>query len=131
MKRVITFGTFDLFHVGHLNIIERAAALGDWLCVGVSSDELNFSKKGFRPVFSYEERSRIIGALGCVDQVFMEESLERKREYIQTFEADLLVMGHDWEGRFDELRDICEVRYLPRTRDISTTQLKDRLKYPV
>ena len=131
MKRVITFGTFDLFHIGHLNIIERAAALGDWLCVGVSSDEMNFSKKGFRPVFSYEDRSRIVAALGCVDEVFMEESLEKKREYIQRFQADLLVMGHDWEGRFDELRDICEVRYLRRTKDISTTELKERLKYPV
>lgn len=131
MKRVITFGTFDLFHIGHLNIIERAAELGDWLCVGVSSDELNFRKKGFRPVFSYEERSRIVAALGCVDEVFMEESLERKREYIERVKADVLVMGHDWEGRFDDLCDICEVCYLPRTKDISTSELKERLKYPV
>ncbi len=130
-KRVITFGTFDLFHVGHLNIIERAAVLGDWLCVGVSSDELNYTKKGFWPVFPFEDRCKIVNALKCVNEVFMEASMERKREYVERFHADLLVMGHDWEGRFDHLRDQCEVVYLPRTKDISTTKLMERLKYPM
>ncbi len=131
MKRVITFGTFDLFHIGHLNILERARAQGDFLAVGVSSDQMNFNKKGFVPIFPLEERLRIIGALCCVDTVFVEESLEKKREYIHQLEADVLVMGADWEGKFDELNVFCEVIYLPRTDDISTTALKERLRYPV
>lgn len=131
MKRVITFGTFDLFHIGHLNILERARALGGHLMVGVSSDRLNFDKKGFTPTFSLEERMRIIGALRCVDGVFVEESLEKKREYVVQHSADVLVMGADWEGKFDHLADVCEVIYLPRTDDISTTALKERLRYPV
>ena len=131
MKRVVTFGTFDLFHIGHLSILERAAALGDYLIVGVSSDELNFSKKRFYPVFPYVDRARLVAALGCVDEVFMEESLEAKGDYLRAHHADLLVMGADWEGRFDQYREICEVVYLPRTPDISTTALKERLRYPV
>ena len=131
MKRVVTFGTFDLFHIGHLNILERAAALGDYLIVGVSSDELNFSKKNFYPVFPYADRARLVGALGCVGEVFMEVSLEAKGDYLHEYRADLLVMGADWEGRFDQYREICEVVYLPRTPDISTTVLKERLRYPV
>jgi len=131
MKRVITFGTFDLFHIGHLNILERARAQGDSLVVGVSSDQMNFSKKGFVPIFPLEERLRIIGALRCVDSAFVEDSLEKKRQYILEHAAAILVMGADWEGKFDELDDICKVVYLPRTNDISTTALKERLRYPV
>ncbi len=130
-KRVITFGTFDLFHIGHLNILERARALGDWLAVGVSSDELNFSKKGFNTLFTTDERMRIVGALTCVDRVFVEHSLEEKRRYVLEQQADLLVMGDDWRGRFDELSDVCEVVYLPRTEDISTTDLKERIRHPL
>lgn len=124
---MITFGTFDVFHVGHLKVIERAAALGDRLVVGVSGDELNMSKKGRAPVFSQAERLAIVAALRDVDEVFLEESLELKRDYIERFAADVLVMGDDWKGRFDEFEDACEVVYLPRTPAISTTALIEKI----
>jgi choline-phosphate cytidylyltransferase len=127
MKRVITFGTFDIFHVGHLRILERARALGDWLAVGVSTDALTLSKKKRPPVYSGEERLAIVQALKAVDLVFWEESLEAKRDYIQRYGADVLVMGDDWRGRFDDLRDICRVEYLPRTPSISTTVTIERI----
>ena len=95
MKTVITFGTYDLFHIGHLRILSRARKLGDRLVVGVSTDELNLSKKNIRPVFSLAERMEIIGGLSCVDEVFPEESLEKKGEYIKAHKADILVMGND------------------------------------
>ncbi len=126
-RTVITFGTFDVFHVGHLRVIERAAALGDRLVVGVSADALNERKKGRAPVFSQEERLEIVAALKVVDEVFVEESLELKRAYIEQFGADVLVMGDDWEGKFDELGDVCEVVYLPRTPAISTTALIEKI----
>jgi choline-phosphate cytidylyltransferase len=124
---VITFGTFDVFHVGHLRVIERAAALGDRLVVGVSADALNERKKGRLPVFSQQERLEIVGALRAVDQVFVEESLELKRDYILEHQADILVMGDDWAGKFDDLDDICAVHYLPRTPVISTTALIEKI----
>jgi len=126
-RTVITFGTFDVFHVGHLRVIERAASHGDRLVVGVSSDALNLSKKGREPVFSQGERIEIISALKPVDEVFVEESLELKRDYIRQYAADVLVMGDDWEGRFDEFRDVCEVVYLSRTPAISTTALIEKI----
>ena len=126
-RTVITFGTFDVFHVGHLRVIERAAALGDRLVVGVSADALNLSKKGREPLFSQAERLAIVAALKAVDEVFVEESLELKREYLLKYQADVLVMGDDWAGRFDEFRDICEVVYLPRTPAISTTALIEKI----
>ncbi len=128
MKRVLTFGTFDLFHYGHLKILERASKLGEELIVGVSSDELNFSKKGRYPLYTEDERMHIISSLGFVNGVFLEESLELKREYLLKYKASILVMGHDWEGRFDEFKDICEVIYLPRTPIVSTTELIERIK---
>jgi glycerol-3-phosphate cytidylyltransferase len=126
-RTVITFGTFDVFHVGHLRVIERAAALGDRLVVGVSADELNLRKKGREPVFSQAERLAIVAALKPVDEVFVEESLELKRDYIVRYAADVLVMGDDWAGRFDEFEDVCEVVYLPRTPAISTTALIEKI----
>jgi choline-phosphate cytidylyltransferase len=126
-KTVVTFGTFDVFHVGHLRVIERAAALGDRLVVGVSADALNLRKKGRKPVFSEAERVAIIAALKPVDAVFLEESLELKRDYLVEHEADVLVMGDDWAGKFDEFSDICEVVYLPRTPAISTTALIEKI----
>lgn len=126
-RTVITFGTFDVFHVGHLRVIERAAALGDRLVVGVSADQLNVSKKGREPVFSERERLEIVAALKPVDEVFVEESLDLKRDYILRYGADVLVMGDDWAGRFDEFGDICEVVYLPRTPAISTTALIEKI----
>lgn len=123
MTRVITFGTFDVLHVGHINILERARALGEHLVVGVSSDALNLAKKGRLPVYSQEHRMRLVSSLRFVDDVFLEESLEDKRDYILRNGADVLVMGDDWAGRFDDLKDCCEVVYLPRTPSISTTQI--------
>ena len=128
MKRVITFGTFDLFHIGHLNILERAKNQGDYLIVGVSSDQLNFSKKQKYPICSEENRLRIISAPRFVDEVFVEDSLELKGEYIEKYEADVLVMGDDWVGKFDEYKRVCDVVYLDRTPSISTTKLIEIIK---
>ena len=124
MRIGLTFGTFDLLHVGHINILERTKKLCDYLVVGVSTDDLSLAKKGFRPVYSQDERLKIVGSLRVVDFVFFEESLEQKAEYIRRFHADVLVMGQDWAGKFDHLGDLCEVLYLPRTPHISTTQVR-------
>lgn len=126
-RTVITFGTFDVFHVGHLRVLERAAGLGDRLVVGVSADALNQRKKGRVPVFSEKERLAIVAALRVVDEVFVEESLEAKRDYIVSHGADVLVMGDDWAGKFDEFEDVCEVVYLPRTPAISTTAIIEHI----
>ncbi len=128
--RVITFGTFDVFHIGHLRILERAKALGNYLIVGVSTDQMNFDKKNRYPVYSQYERVRIIEALKVVDEVFLEESLELKREYLIQFQADILVMGDDWTNKFDEFQDICEVIYLERTPSVSTTAIIEKIKAP-
>tara|TARA_E500000178_G_C16997819_1_gene744089 strand:- start:81 stop:476 length:396 start_codon:yes stop_codon:yes gene_type:complete len=128
MTIVITFGTYDLFHIGHLNIINRSLSLGNKLIIGVSTDKLNFNKKQKYPVYKQEDRLEIIKHIKGVDEVFYEESLEQKREYILKYKADILVMGNDWEGRFDEFNDICKVIYLPRTSGISSTQIKQYIK---
>jgi glycerol-3-phosphate cytidylyltransferase len=128
MAKVITFGTFDLFHIGHLQILKRAKKLGDYLIVGVSTDALNFSKKQRNPICEQQYRMEIIQELKCVDEVFFEDSLELKREYILKHKASVLVMGDDWSGRFDEFSDICQVQYLPRTPSISTTELIEIVK---
>ncbi len=127
-KTVITFGTFDVFHVGHLRILERAASHGDKLIVGVSTDQLNFDKKGRAPVYDQHQRLEIICALRCVAEVFFEESLELKRHYLEVHQADVLVMGDDWRGKFDEFTDICQVFYLERTPAISTTQVIEQIR---
>lgn len=123
MKRVITFGTFDVFHVGHVNLLQRASMLGDQLIVGVSTDALNFSKKQRYPVYNQNDRMKIINSLRYVNLCFEEESLEQKRQYIKHYNADVLVMGDDWAGKFDEFKDICDVVYLERTPSVSTTQI--------
>jgi glycerol-3-phosphate cytidylyltransferase len=123
MKTIITFGTYDVFHVGHLNLLQRAAALGDRLFVGVSTDELNYSKKQRYPIYNQNDRMKIINGLRYVNLCFEEESLDLKRHYIDLYKADVLVMGDDWKGKFDEFSDICEVVYLDRTPYVSTTQL--------
>lgn len=123
MTTVITFGTFDLFHIGHLNILNRASELGQRLVVGVSSDQLNAHKKGRLPLCSQTDRMKIIQSLKCVDAVFLEESLALKADYIEHYRADILVMGSDWQGRFDHLSSLCRVVYFPRTPSVSTTAL--------
>lgn len=121
-RTVITMGTFDLFHVGHLRLLERARALGDRLVVGVSSDALTVAKKQRAPVYDQEARRAIVAALRCVGATFIEESLEFKADYARRYGASLFVIGDDWQGRFDdELRGICDVVYLPRTPSVSST----------
>ncbi len=126
--RVLTFGTFDLLHIGHINIIKRAKALGDYLIVGISSDQLNYQKKQIYPVYNEGDRRGIVRSLRYVDEVFIEESLDLKRDYILKYNADILVMGDDWKGKFDEFSDICKVLYLPRTQEISTSEIKTKIK---
>lgn len=128
MKKVITFGTFDVFHIGHVSILERAKSYGDYLIVGVSSDDLNFSKKGCKPIYSEKDRRKIIKSLSCVDEVFSETSLDLKRQYINDFNAEILIMGDDWKGKFDNHKDQCEVIYLPRTPSISTKEIIEVVK---
>lgn len=129
-KTVITFGTFDVLHIGHLRILERSKALGDRLVVGVSSDALNQSKKARDAVFDQEQRMQLVGALKVVDDVFLEESLELKGHYITEHQADILVMGDDWAGKFDHFGDLCSVVYLPRTPSVSTTAIIERIAAP-
>jgi glycerol-3-phosphate cytidylyltransferase len=126
-KVVITFGTFDLFHVGHLNIMKRCKLLGSKLVVGVSSDALTYKKKARLPIYDENMRMEIIGSLRYVNEVFREDSLEEKRKYILEHKADILVMGSDWTGKFDEFKDVCEVVYFDRTDGISTTDTIEKI----
>lgn len=119
----ITYGTFDLFHIGHLRILERTSALCDRLVVGVSTDEFN-AVKGKRTAVPFDDRAAIVAALRCVDEVIPEESWDQKRHDITRHSVDVMVMGDDWRGKFDDLADLCEVVYLPRTPGISTTELR-------
>ena len=121
--KIITFGTFDLLHIGHINILKNAKSLGDELIVGVSTDKFSIEKKNRKPIYNENDRKQILESLKFVDKVFFEESFERKREYIKKYKADIFVMGNDWEGRFDEFNDICKVVYFDRTPSISTTKL--------
>src|SRR5690606_6217550 len=123
MKKVITYGTFYLIHHGHINILKRAKEYGDYLIVGLSSDEFN-AIKGKAAYHSYEERKLILEAIKYVDEVIPEHNWGQKVDDIQKNNVDLFVMGSDWEGKFDELMDYCEVLYLPRTEGISTTKIK-------
>ncbi|WP_294539265.1 glycerol-3-phosphate cytidylyltransferase [uncultured Rhodoblastus sp.] len=127
MTTVITYGTFDLFHRGHLRLLERARQIGDRLVVGVSTDNFN-AIKGKKCVYGYDDRSGIVGALKCVDEVFPEDNWEQKQADIVKFGVDVFVMGDDWEGKFDFLKSECDVRYLSRTEGVSTTQLKGLVK---
>lgn len=126
MKKIITYGTFDLLHVGHVNILRRAKELGDYLVVAVSSDEFNRLKHK-EAYHSFEDRKLILEAIKYVDEVIPEENWEQKRDDIKKHDIDTFVMGHDWEGEFDFLKDLCEVVYLPRTEGISTTKIKEDL----
>lgn len=126
MKKIITYGTFDLLHVGHINILKRAKEMGDYLVVGLSTDSFNRLKHK-EAYHSYEARKLILEAIKYVDEVIPEENWEQKRDDVKNHNIDTFVMGHDWEGEFDFLNDLCEVVYLPRTEGVSTTKIKKDL----
>lgn len=126
MKKVITYGTFDLLHVGHINLLRRARELGDYLIVVLSSDEFN-AGKGKQAYHSYEDRKVILEAVRYVDEVIPEYTWEQKIDDVKKNNVDVFVMGNDWEGKFDFLKEYCEVVYLPRTEGISTTKIKSDL----
>ena len=128
MKRVITYGTFDLLHYGHINLLRRAKELGDYLVVALSTDEFNWNEKQKKCYFPYEERKRMLEAIRYVDEVIPEFTWEQKTKDVQEHNVDVFVMGDDWEGKFDFLKEYCEVVYLPRTEGISTTKIKQDLK---
>lgn len=127
MKRVITYGTFDLLHYGHINLLERAKKMGDYLIVGLSTNEFN-EVKNKKCYFTYEERKRLLEAIRFVDLVIPEENWEQKARDIRLYQADVLVMGDDWEGQFDDMKKYCDVVYLSRTPEISTTKIKSELQ---
>ncbi|WP_082233329.1 glycerol-3-phosphate cytidylyltransferase [Halobacillus massiliensis] len=126
MKKVITYGTFDLLHWGHINLLKRAKDLGDYLIVAISSDEFN-AIKNKEAYHSFENRKMILEAIRYVDEVIAEDNWEQKVEDVQKYDVDVFVMGDDWKGKFDHLKDYCEVVYLPRTVGISTSKIKDDL----
>jgi len=128
MKRVITYGTFDLLHYGHINLLKRAKEYGDYLVVVLSTDEFNWNMKQKKCYFPYEQRKMLLEAIRYVDLVIPEESWDQKRNDVTEYHIDTFVMGDDWKGEFDFLSDLCEVVYLPRTPEISTTKIKKDLK---
>ena len=128
MKRVITYGTFDLLHYGHISLLKRAKSLGDYLIVGLSTDEFNNTKKNKESYFDYENRKSLLDAVKYVDLVIPEKTWEQKVSDIQKYNIDVFVIGDDWKGKFDYLEDFgIEVVYLPRTKEISTTKIKKDL----
>ena len=127
MKRILTYGTYDLLHYGHINLLKRARALGDYLIVALSTDEFNWNSKQKKCYFNYEKRKQLLEAIRYVDLVIPEESWEQKTKDVELYQVDTFVMGDDWTGKFDFLKSQCEVVYLPRTPEISTTQIKEEL----
>ena len=127
MKKVTTYGTFDLLHEGHINLLRRAKELGDYLIVVVSTDEFNWNEKRKKCYFSYEERKKLVEAVRYVDLVIPENNWEQKVSDVQEYHVDTFVMGDDWVGKFDFLKEYCDVVYLPRTEGISTTKIKQDL----
>lgn len=128
MKRVITYGTFDLLHYGHLNLLRRAKALGDYLVVATSTDEFNWNEKQKKCYFTYEQRKEMLEALRYVDLVIPENNWDQKRTDVHDYKIDIFVMGDDWKGKFDFLEEEgVQVVYLPRTPEISTTRIKQNL----
>ncbi len=126
-KTVLTYGTFDLFHIGHLRLLRRQKELGSRLIVGVSTDEFN-EKKGKKTVIPFSQRVEILQAISYVDLVIAEETWEQKIDDIKNYNVDLFVMGDDWKNKFDDLKEYCEVRYLPRTECVSSTAIKEALQ---
>ena len=127
MTTVLTYGTFDLFHIGHLNLINRLSEMGDRLVIAVSTDEFN-AGKGKTSVVSYEDRAKIISSIKGVDLVIPETSWEQKATDIKEHDVDIFAIGEDWAGKFDHLEELCEVVYLPRTDGISSTEIKQMLR---
>ncbi len=126
MKKVITYGTYDLLHYGHINLLRRAREQGDYLIVALSTDDFN-KLKGKKSYFTFEERKHLLESVRYVDLVIPEENWEQKENDIDEFKVDVFVIGDDWEGKFDFLEDKCEVVYLPRTQEISTSKIKEDL----
>ena len=125
-KTIITYGTFDMFHIGHLKLLQRLKDLGDELIVAISTDEFNRGKDK-KVMIPYAQRAEILENIKCVDKVIPEDNWEQKVTDVQKYNVDVFAMGDDWEGKFDFLKEHCEVVYLERTKDISTTQLKKSL----
>lgn len=129
MKRVITYGTFDLLHYGHINLLKRAKELGDYLIVALSTDEFNWNEKSKKCYFSFEQRKKLLEAIRYVDLVIPEENWDQKKIDVHLYKADIFVIGDDWKGKFDFLKEEgCDVVYLSRTPEISTTQIKNDLQ---
>lgn len=128
MRRVITYGTFDLLHYGHINLLSRAKTLGDYLIVALSTDEFNSEQKSKKTYFSFQERKKLLESIRYVDLVIPEVNWEQKITDVQDFKIDTFVIGSDWKGKFDFLQDYCEVVYLERTPEISTTKIKKDLE---
>lgn len=128
MKKVITYGTFDLLHYGHINLLKRAKEYGDYLIVALSTDEFNLSKKNKKCYFSFDHRKQLLEAIRYVDLVIPENTWEQKVNDVVEYHIDTFVIGDDWKNQFDFLKNYCEVVYLPRTPEISTSQIKEQLK---
>lgn len=128
MRKIITYGTFDLLHYGHINLLRRAKEMGDYLIVALSTDEFNWNEKRKKCYFTYEQRKKLLEAIRYVDLVIPEENWAQKVSDVQEFRVDTFVMGDDWAGKFDFLKEYCEVVYLPRTPEISSSQIKQDLK---
>ena len=124
----LTYGTFDLLHYGHVNLLRRAKEYGDYLIVAISTDEFNLNSKNKKCYFSYSQRKNLVEAIRYVDLVIPEENWEQKLSDVKEYHVDTFVIGDDWRGKFDFLKEHCEVVYLPRTPEISTTQIKQELK---
>lgn len=127
MRRIITYGTFDLLHYGHINLLKRAKALGDYLIVALSTDEFNWNSKQKKCYFSYEKRKQLLESIRYVDLVIPETCWEQKVNDILQYHVDIFVMGDDWKGKFDYLKQYCKVIYFPRTPEISSSQIKKDL----
>ena len=128
MKRVITYGTFDLLHYGHINLLRRAKEYGDYLIVALSTDEFNWNEKHKTCYFKYEQRKQLLEAVRYVDLVIPEQNWEQKISDIKEYHVNTFIMGDDWKGKFDYLQEYCDVVYLPRTPEISSTQIKEELR---
>lgn len=127
MKKIITYGTYDLFHHGHINLIKRAKELGDYLIVGISTDEFNEKEKNKDTYFTYDERKLVVESLKYVDEVIPELTWNQKIEDVKKYDIDIFVIGDDWKGKFDFLKEYCEVVYLDRTEGVSSTKMKHDL----